>query len=223
MARKSFAVIGLGQFGTSLVEQLVANGEDVIAIDIEEENVKKIASFLNTSFVADATDEEALRQLNIEEVDVAIVAFGHAENASILTTVILKQLGVKHIIVRVDHDIYEPIVKKLGADEVIAPQKAAGIGLANRLRSLDYKDFYKLSNDYSVVCIAVREDFASTTIGELRPKEKHGVNVLLIQRKDGTTVVPGGKDEILAGDTVFVVGTQHNINSFRNGINGNNN
>ena len=119
MAKKSFAVIGLGQFGISIVEELVGNGMDVIAIDTDEEAVKKISALLPTVAVANATDEEALKELGIKDVDAAIVAFGSHIEASILTTVILKELGVKSIIVRVDDVYYMPIMKKLGATEVI--------------------------------------------------------------------------------------------------------
>ena len=121
ISKKSFAVIGLGQFGISVVEELVGNGMDVIAIDSDEEAVKKIANLLPTVAVANATDEESLKELGIKDVDAAIVAFGSHIEASILTTVILKELGVKSIIVRVDDTYYLSILKKLGATEVIMP------------------------------------------------------------------------------------------------------
>ena len=127
MAKKSFAVIGLGQFGISIVEELVDNGMDVIAIDSSEEAVKRISALLPTVAVANATDDEALKELGIKDVDAAIVAFGSHIESSVLTTVILKELGVKSIIVRADDPYYVPILKKLGATEVIMPQKAAGI------------------------------------------------------------------------------------------------
>ena len=146
MAKKSFAVIGLGQFGISIVEELVGNGADVIAIDSDEEAVKRISGILPTVAVANSTDDEALKDLGIKDVDAAIVAYGSHIEASILTTVILRELGVKTIIVRVDDAYYMPIMKKLGATEVIMPQKAAGVALANRLGNEDFKDFYKLDD-----------------------------------------------------------------------------
>ena len=159
MAKKSFAVIGLGQFGISIVEELVGNGMDVIAIDSDEEAVKKISNLLPTVAIANSTDEESLKELGIRDVDAAIVAFGSHIEASILTTVILKELGVKTIIVRVDDAYYMPIMKKLGATEVIMPQKAAGVALANRLGNEDFKDFYKLDDKYSVVSIVINNAY----------------------------------------------------------------
>lgn len=219
MAKKSYAVIGLGQFGVALVEELVANGADVIALDNNEEAVKKVSNILNTCFVVDSTNEEALKELGIQDVEAAIIAFGQNDKAMILTTVILKQLGVKRIIVRVDNDYYAPIMSKLGASEVVSPQKSAGISLANRLGTYDYKDFYKLDDKYSVVSISVNEEFVPVSIVNLKPKEKYGVNVLLIVRGD-KSFVPGGNDKIYPNDKVFVVGTDSEINRFRNGING---
>lgn len=219
MARKSYAVIGLGQFGTAVCEQLIANGADVIAMDVDEERVKHISSKISTAFIADATQEGVLKHLGVQDVDTAIVAFGENEKASILTTVILRELGVRYIIVRVDNDYYVPIMKKLGANEVVSPQKSAGFSLANRLGSLDYKDFYKLDRKYSVVSIMVNQNFLPISLMDLKPKEKFGVNILLVIRQDGKSFVPGGSDRILPGDTVFVVGTNKTINDFRVGIN----
>lgn len=221
MAKKSYAVIGLGQFGTALVEELVNTGCDVIAIDSNEESVKKVSSILQTVFVADSTNEESLKELGIKDVDAAIIAFGQNDKAMILTTVILKELGVKRIVVRVDNDYYIPIMEKLGATEVISPQKSAGAALANRLESYDYKDYYKLDRKYSVVSIMVNLSFIPTPLSELRTKEKYGVNILLIVRADGTSLVPGGNDKLFPNDKVFVVGTAREIRAFRDGINGN--
>lgn len=219
MAKKSFAVIGLGQFGLSIVGELIENGTDVIAIDINEESVKKVSAILPTAFVADSTDEEALKELGVQDVDAAIVAYGGNKEASVLTTVILRELGVKQIIVRVDDDYYIPIMKKLGATEVIAPQKAAGIALANRLGNEDYKDFYKIDNKYSIVSIIINPSFVPATLIELNTKIKYGVSIVLINR-NGKSFVPGGNDSLLPDDTIFVVGSTKEIKEFRESVNG---
>ena len=219
MAKKSFAVIGLGQFGRSIVEELVDNGRDVIAIDSDKEAVKRMSGILSTCFIADSTDEIALKDLGIKDVDAAIVAFGSNKEASVLTTVVLRELGVKQIIVRVDDDYYAPIIKRLGATEIISPQKAAGVALANRLGNIDYRDYYKLDEKYSVISLLVNPSFVPETLIELNPKVKFGVNVVLIIR-NGKSFVPGGNDAILPDDTCFVVGTAKEIRSFREAING---
>ena len=219
MAKKSFAVIGLGQFGISIVEELVGNGADVIAIDSDEEAVKKVSGILPTVAVANSTDDEALKDLGIKDVDAAIVAYGSHIEASILTTVILKEMGVKSIIVRVDDAYYMPIMKKLGATEVIMPQKAAGVALANRLGNEDFKDFYKLDDKYSVVSIVINNAYVPTQLKDLSSKDKYGVSVVLVMR-NGRSFVPGGNDSLLPNDTIFVVGGTKEIRNFREAING---
>ena len=220
MAHKSFAVIGLGQFGRSVVKELADNGMDVIAIDINEEVAKEVAADLPTTFIADSTDEKALKELGIGEVDAAIVAFGDNQEASVLTTVILRELGVKNIIVRVDDDYYVPIMKKLGATEVITPQKAAGSALANRIGNEDFQEYYKLDNRYSVVSIIINPGFFPTTLKEMNPKNVYGVNIVLIKRGN-KSFVPGGNDSLLPDDVVYVVGTTKEIYAFREAVNGN--
>ena len=219
MAKKSFAVIGLGQFGLAVVKELIDNGADVIAIDVDEDAVKKIAADLPTAFVADSTDEEALKELGVQDVDAAIVAYGSNKEASVLTTVILRELGVEQIIVRVDDDHYIPIMKKLGATEVIAPQKSAGVALANRLGNTDYKDFYKIDNKFSIVSIIINPSFVPATLIELNTKIKFGVSIVLINR-NGRSFVPGGNDSLLPEDTIYAVGSTKEIKDFRESING---
>ena len=219
MAKKSFAVIGLGQFGRAVVDELLENGMDVIAIDNNPEAINKVAKYLPTSFVADCTDEQALKELGIKDVDAAIVAFGDNKEASILTTVILREFGIEHIIVRVDDDYYLPIMKKLGATEVITPQKAAGQALANRLGNSDYKDFYKLDDKYSVISIVINPGFIPVTLRELNSKEIFGVSIVLIVRNN-RSFVPGGNDSLLPDDMIFAVGTTRDIKAFREELNG---
>ncbi len=220
MAHKSFAVIGLGQFGRSVVKELTDNGMDVIAIDNNEAIAKEVAAELPTTFIADSTDEKALKELGIGEVDAAIVAFGDNQEASVLTTVILRELGVKNIIVRVDDDYYVPIMKKLGATEVITPQKAAGSALANRIGNEDFQEYYKLDNKYSVVSIIINPGFFPQTLKDMNPKNVYGVNIVLIRRAN-KSFVPGGNDSLLPDDIVYVVGTTKEIYAFREAINGN--
>ena len=220
MAHKSFAVIGLGQFGRSVVKELVDNGMDVIALDNNEEIAKEVANDLPTTFIADSTDEKALKELGIGEVDAAIIAFGDNQEASVLTTVILRELGVKNIIVRVDDDYYIPIMKKLGATEVISPQKTAGTALANRIGNEDFQDYYKLDTKYSVVSIMINPGFLPMTLKDMNPKNVYGVNIVLI-RRGSKSFVPGGNDSLLPDDTVYVVGTSKEISALREAINGN--
>ena len=219
MAKETYAVIGLGQFGVSIVNELISLGKDVLAIDNDPEQVKKISDILPTAFVCDSTDEEALNQVEIKDAEYVVIAFGDNLEATILTTVLLKDMGVKHLIVRVDNPQYINIIKKLGAEEIISPQQAAGIALANRIGNEDYKDFYKLDRKYSIVSIEVNHNFTPRMIEEMHTKHLFGVSVVLIKRGN-TSFVPGGKDMLQPGDNLFVVGTRKEVRAFREALNG---
>lgn len=219
MGKKSYAVIGLGQFGMAVVSELAAIGADVIAIDKQEENVKKAAKLVPTAFVADATNEKALREVEVHQVTHAIVAFGDNIQASILTTVILSNMGISHIVVRVDDEYFVPIIKKLGATEIIMPQKLAGLGLANRLDDEDFLDYYSLSDNFSVVKITVGKTFKAATIIELNPRNDYNVNLILLT-KNNVTSIPHANDKIEAGDIVFVVGKRRELRTFADVLQG---
>jgi len=219
MAKETYAVIGLGQFGVSIVNELITLGKDVIAIDNDAEQVKKISDILPTAFVCDSTDEVALEQVEIKDAEYVVIAFGDNLEATILTTVLLKDMGVKHLIVRVDNPQYINIIKKLGAEEIISPQQAAGIALANRIGNEDYKDFYKLDKKFSIVSIEVNRDFQPHTLQEMNTKNLFGISVVLVKRGN-TSFVPSGKDNILPGDNMFVVGTRKEVRAFREAMNG---
>ena len=217
--KETYAVIGLGGFGVSIVQELVALGRDVIAIDEKPENIKKVSDILPTAFVADSTDEIALNQVSIKDCEYVVIAFGDNLESTILTTVLLKDMGIKHLIVRVDNPQYINIIKKLGAEEVISPQHAAGIALANRIGNEDYKDFYKLDKKYSIVSIEVNSKFESRTLQDMNTKNLFGINIVLVKRGN-TSFVPSGKDSVMAGDNLFIVGTRKEVRAFREAING---
>ncbi|MBE6141913.1 MAG: TrkA family potassium uptake protein [Erysipelotrichaceae bacterium] len=219
MAKESYAVIGLGQFGISIVNELIALGKDVLAIDNDPDQVKRISDVLPTAFVCDSTDEVALNQVEIRDAEYVVIAYGDNLEATILTTVLLKDMGVKHLIVRVDNPQYINIIKKLGAEEIISPQQAAGIALANRIGNEDYKDFYKLDKKFSIVSIEVNQDFSPRPLQEMNTKNLFGVSLVLVKREN-TSFVPSGKDNILPGDNLFVVGTRKEVRAFREALNG---
>ena len=219
MAKESYAVIGLGQFGISIVNELIALGKDVLAIDNDPDQVKRISDVLPTAFVCDSTDEVALNQVEIRDAEYVVIAYGDNLEATILTTVLLKDMGVKHLIVRVDNPQYINIIKKLGAEEIISPQQAAGIALANRIGNEDYKDFYKLDKKYSIVSIEVNSKFQPRILQEMNTKNLFGISIVLVKR-GSTSFIPSGKDSILPGDNLFVVGTRKEVRAFREAMNG---
>ncbi len=216
--KKSFCVIGLGRFGLKLVEELSKAKVDIMAIDIQEENIIKAGEFVENAYVCDTTNEAALKELGVNNVDHAIVAFGSNLQNTIITTIILKELGVPKITVRVDDDFYIPVIKKIGATDVVSPQKIAGIRLANKILSDSFIDFFNIDQEFSVVEIAVRPDIEAKNIQELNPRNNYGVNVLLI-RRDKKSFSPTGSDDICPNDHLFVFGTIAKVSKFEHLIN----
>lgn len=217
--KKSFAIIGLGRFGLSLVEELATYTEDIIAIDTDEKAVEKAAETISQAFVMDSTNEKALREVGIQNVDHAIISFGSRFEASILTLVTLKNLEIPRITVRVDNDHYLPIFQKLGATDIISPQRIAGVRLANRVASDNFNDYFKITNDFCIVEVSIRPDIEPVNLIQLDSRNKFGVNIILV-RHQNKNYAPSATDVIYGGDTLFVFGKSSNILKFTNYISG---
>ena len=133
--KKSFVIIGLGRFGIGVVKELVSLKRDCLAIDKFEDAVKNVSQIMSNCAVADGTKIEALRELEVESVDHAIVAIGNNLQDTILTVINLRELGVKQITVRIDSDDFKDVMLRLGATDVIIPEEASAISLANQIIS----------------------------------------------------------------------------------------
>ncbi len=215
--KKSFAVIGLGSFGLALVEELSKYTDNIIAVDSVEEQVEKATKFINQCFILQATNEEALKSIGIENIDHAIICFGTDLEDTILTLVNLKNLGVKKITVRCDNDRYLPILEKLGATDIFSPQKLAGIRLGNRIINDNFVDFFNLTNEFSIVEVTTPEHMQEISIIDLDSRNRFGVNIILIRRKN-QSIAPKATDVIMAGDRIFVFGKQSQILKFSNSL-----
>lgn len=219
MKKKSFAVIGLGRFGYSIVKELANNNADVLAIDRSEENVSAVADFINNCAICDSTKKKDLDELGIKSIDHVVVAIGNNLEASILTTINLKALGVKDITVRVDESDYKEIFKTLGATSVIIPEEASAISLANKMVSDTILDYYKIDSDYSIVQIKVGPNFKSKSIVDLGVRQNYAISIIGIIR-EGKFVMPNASDMILNDDILMVIGTKQNIRKFDSFVNG---
>ena len=151
MKRKEFAVIGLGRFGGSICQELSEEGMQVLAIDSDETRVNDYKNIASHAVILDSTDEDSLKDIGISNFEHVIVAIGENIQASILTTVILKELGVKRITVKARNDYHEKILIKIGADRVVHPERDMGKRLAHSLISNNILDFLELSEEHSIV------------------------------------------------------------------------
>lgn len=210
--KKEFAVIGLGRFGGSICKELVKQGMEVLAIDIDEERVNEYAGIATHAVVADTTDENVVKKLGIRNFEHVIVAIGDNIHASILTTLILKELGVKKITVKAQNDLHEKVLKKIGADQVVHPERDMGIRIVMNLVSNNVLDYLELSDEYSVVELIAGSNVDGKTLSELDIRAIYGVNIVAIKRGDSIIVSPKASEQLLKDDILVVIGAYDDIN-----------
>ncbi|RWR12409.1 potassium channel family protein [Siminovitchia fortis] len=212
--KKEFAVIGLGRFGGSIVRSLTEQGMEVMAIDISEDRVNEFASIATQAVIADTTDENVLKSLGIRNFDHVIVAIGDNIQSSILTTIILKELGVEHITVKAQNDYHEKVLRKIGADHVVHPERDMGRRIAHYIVSTNVLDYLELSEEYSIVEVMVNDLLAGYTLVELDIRAKYGLNIVAIKRGKEIIVSPQANDPLQMNDILIIIGADTDINRF---------
>ncbi|MFB4164692.1 TrkA family potassium uptake protein [Alteribacillus sp. JSM 102045] len=214
--KKQFAVIGLGRFGGSICKSLASEGMDVLAIDSDEDKVNEFAPIVTQAVIADSTDEKALRGLGIRNFDHVIVAIGDNIQASILTTLILDEMDIEHITVKAQNSYHEKVLRRIGADEIVHPERDIGVRIAHNVVSKNVLDYLELSDEYSIVELAAGPTIDGETIIDLDLRSKYGCNILAIKRNDDIHVSPRPEKEIQEGDVLIVIGADKDINRLEN-------
>lgn len=216
--KKSFIVIGLGRFGSSVAKALESMNCDVLAIDRKEDAVSNIASEVPHCLIADSTKLNVLKELGAASIDHAVICIGNNLQASILTITNLRKLGVKKITVRADEEDHKEVYKLLGASDVIIPEEASAISLANQIISDTILDYYVVSEDYAIVKTSVGKAFEPKTLIELDVRNKFDVNIVGII-KNGEFYIPRGTDVLNPDDIAVVVGKRPKIRKFDSFLN----
>ena len=178
--KKEFVVIGLGRFGGSIVRELIEQGADVMAIDKFADRVDEFASIATQAIVADTTDESVLKSLGIRNFEHVIVAIGEDIQSSILTTLMLKEIGVNKITVKAQNDYHEKVLRKIGADQVVHPERDMGIRIANNIMTNNVLDYLELSEEHSIMEIKANEILAGSTLIDLDIRAKYGINIVAL-------------------------------------------
>ncbi|MDH2359679.1 potassium channel family protein [Priestia megaterium] len=215
--KKQFAVLGLGRFGGSLVEEF-ANLDvdvDVLAIDRNQEVVNKFSNSATYVVQANAIDEASLKGLGIRNVDHALISFGDDIEASVLATMLLKDMGVKQVWVKAVNMYHQKVLEKIGADKVIHPERDIAKRIAHHVVSEKIIDYIELSKDYSIVEIVASKKLHNKTLFDLNIRAKYGCNIIGFQRKDGEMVISPTAHEIIEqGDMLIVIGHNRDLNRF---------
>lgn len=211
MPKKQFAIIGLGRFGSSVAIFLSQMGYEVLAIDEDEERVQDVANTVTHAVSADSTDEEAMRALGVRNFDVVVVAIGQDIQASILTTLILKDLGVPKLIVKAQNELHGKVLNKIGADKVVFPERDMGLRVAHHLISPNILEHIELSTDYSIVELRVPDSMIGKNLKQLDVRAKYGCNVLAIKRGNDMNVAPSADQAITGEDILVIVGRNEQL------------
>lgn len=212
--KKEFVVIGLGRFGGSIVRELINLGADVMAIDKSPERVDEYAPIATQAVAADTTDESVLKSLGIRNFEHVIVAIGENIQSSILTTLMLKEIGVPKITVKAQNDYHEKVLRKIGADQVVHPERDMGIRIANNMVSNNIIDYLELSDEYSIAEIKASEKITGYSLIELDIRAKYGVNIVAIKRGKHILVSPQAIEKIQLDDVLIVIGSDADIHRF---------
>ena len=211
MAKKQYAVIGMGRFGSSIARALSGMGFDVLAIDSDEHRTQEISNIVTHAVTADSTDEEALRALGIRNFDVVVVAIGEDIQSSILTTLILKDLGVPAILVKAKSELHGKVLSKIGADKVIYPERDMGLRVAHHLASPNILDYIELSPDYSILDMKVSGTMLGKNLMELNIRAKYGCNVMAIRQGSEMNISPRADERLVEGDILVIVGRKEHL------------
>ncbi len=209
---RQFAVIGIGIFGANIATTLFEMGHDVLAMDLNEEKVQEITDKVTHAVQADSTSEDALLALGIKNFDVVIVSIGQDIQANILTTLILKEIGVKQVVAKARTELHGKVLYRIGADRVIFPERDMGIRVAHNLVAANIIDYIELSPDFSIVEIVVPDTIAGKTLAELDLRVRFGVNVIAVKNAEGhINLSPKAEDLIAHGDIMIVAGKNNNL------------
>ena len=212
--KKQVVVIGLGRFGSSVAKELYQMGHDVLAIDLEERNVQDMLGHVTYGVRADATNEAVLKELGVSNFDVAVMAIGSDIQASILVTVLLKDLGIPYIIARAINELHSNTMERIGADRVVYPEQEMGRKLAHIGFEPGVLDYMEVAPNYGLTKLRPPEQKIKRTLEEAGlagPKDKYGIAVLAIRRGRECFLVPAKDEDIRPGDVLIVAGNNEQL------------
>ena len=202
--KQTYAVFGLGRYGIAVARELVENGKEVIAVDIDQKIVNDAAAYLPVCKCADVTDAEVISRLGIGSIDTVIVCMASNLEASVMAVTLCKEAGVKNVIAKCSNEMHQKILLRVGADKVVFPEHESGIRLAKNLLSSGFIDMISLSNDVSIVEIDVKNEWCGKNLIELNLRKKYGFNIVAIKKGEKVTI-DINPEQVLDAQTTLIV------------------
>jgi trk system potassium uptake protein TrkA len=217
LAKRSFAVIGLGRFGSAMATTLAGLGHDVIGIDGDEDKVRGVADVVSLALQLDATDEKALRGAGIRDVDVAVVSIGENIEASLLVVTLLQEIGIQRIVAKSVTALHGRILEKLGVTRVVFPEREMAIRVAHGLVLPNVIDYIELSSDFSIVEVPAPQEFVGRSLRDIGLRARFGLTTIAIKHVSptggvlSTNIAPGPDDVIQQGDVLSLLGSNEKL------------
>ena len=208
-----FGVIGLGRFGTALVETLAKSGKEVIAVDKDEQKVKAVRKYTDFALVVEALNEENLQEAGLQNCETVAICIGEQVDVSILTTMLVINMGVPHVIAKATSQVHGEVLKQLGA-AVVYPESDMAVRIGKRLISGNLIDYISLDDGVEVRRIQVGGKLVGRTIQELDVRRAYGINIIAIERNHQTDVEFSAQYRFQEGDSVTVIGNVEKIDGF---------
>lgn len=212
MKTKSIAVIGLGRFGMTVARTIVELGHEVVGVDIDEDAVHKVSPYITHVAVMDTTDEDALNELGINNFDVVIVAIGANVQANLFTIMLLKEMGVKHLVAKAQSTLQGRMLKKIGVDMIIYPERDMALRVAHSLTRDHVLDYFKLSDSISLVEMETPRFLVGKTLMESRLREDYNVSVVVLRQGESVIAPPSPHDLLKADDILMIIGKNEDVN-----------
>ncbi len=203
---KTFVVIGMGRFGSEVARCLYASGNEVLAIDSSSDLIQQISNDVTHAVVGDARDKGVLRALGVGSFDCAVVAIGGSLADSVLATMNLKELEVPYIVCKAHDETHRQVLTKLGADQVVIPEKENAARLAKNLTTPNVLEYIELSDEYGISEVPAPKSWVGKTLIQLNVRAKLGVNIIAIERDGSINVSPGANYEIKEADIMVILG-----------------
>lgn len=212
MTKKEFVVFGLGRFGKSVATTLADSGCEVLVVDDNEDKIQEMADIVTYAVKANVTDVDTMETLGISNFDGAIVAIGEDLEASVMVTILAKELGIPYVLAKAQNDLHAKILKKVGADMVVFPEKETGIRIANKLLLGNFFDAVELSSTFSMMEVGALAEWDGHTLRELNLRAKYNVNVIGIKKNGVLDINPDADVAVSKNDVLVMIGKNEELN-----------
>ena len=212
---RTYAVFGLGRYGMAIAKELVNNGAEVLAVDVDEEVVNAASVDIPFCKCADITDADVIDQLGIGNIDVVVIATANNLEASVMATMLCKEAGVKTVIAKCADEMQQKILLKVGADQVMFPESESGTRLARNLISSGFMDIIDLSDDVSMVELTVRPEWAGQNLLQLNLRKKYGINVVAVCRGEKVDINIDPECPLQADTKLIVIAHTSELNKLK--------